>query len=254
MMSDYEPRSEGTLTTTQRRLVYWDIDGTLVSTSNGLAGGLFAEAVSIVLKREVSPVIGDGVGRTDLDIMAETFLGAGVEASEEQLSLALEQLDEISGRLDYASERTLLPGVIEAVEALSREGWTNALVTGNTRRRGFLKVAAFGLSHLFDWERSGFGGSTRVRAEVVASAVTHSYPEGFEITPLIIGDTPADIAAAHENDLLCVAVATGDFDADALAHADLLISDLVSGLPALLDFLLLGTLNRRAELSNDVEH
>lgn len=222
---------------TQPRLVYWDIDGTLISTSGGLAGGLFADAVSHVLGRDVQPVVGDGVGRTDLDIVAETFRGAGVLANAEELTLALKQLDDISGELDYSADRMLLPGVDAALESASRLGWVNALLTGNTRRRGFLKVAAFGLEDRFDWDRSAFGGSTPVRAEVVANAIAHSFPDGFTIAPVVVGDTPADIAAAHQNDLRCVAVSTGDFGPEALADADLLVVDLASGLAEVTHFL-----------------
>lgn len=222
---------------TELKIAYWDIDGTIVSTSNGLAGGLFASAVSQVLGNEASAVIGDGVGRTDLDILAETFRGAGVEPSEEELTAGLHHLDEISSELDYAAERVLLPGVVEALEVLAFDGWTNALITGNTRRRGYFKVAAFGLEDLFDWEASSFGDATFVRSEVVGQAVAHSFPEGFNVTPVVIGDTPADISAAHENGLLCVAVATGDFESDALTDAELVIDDLISGQPALVEFM-----------------
>ena len=56
---------------------------------------------------------------------------------------------------------------------------------------------------------------------------------------VIVGDTPLDIQAGRAAGLLVVAVATGKFSVMDLEpfEPDLLIPDLVSGLPALLEFL-----------------
>jgi phosphoglycolate phosphatase-like HAD superfamily hydrolase len=48
---------------------------------------------------------------------------------------------------------------------------------------------------------------------------------------VVIGDTPNDIACAKADELRCIAVATGPFDADELSRADVVVPNARALLP-----------------------
>lgn len=195
------------------KTLLWDIDGTIISTAKGKASGLFPEAVAKVLHTNVDPVVSDGEGRPDLEVLVLTFEQAGVTPTSAQLSAAVEALNDISPQSLYEQERQLLDGATDALRLLADRGITQAVITGNTRAKALAKLNAFGLAGYFDFSRSAFGDEARTRAETVGIAVTRNPGCGL----VCIGDTPNDIHAAQANGLPVVAVATGDFEADELA-------------------------------------
>lgn len=190
----------------------WDIDGTLISTAKGKAKDLFSRAVSAVLDREVEPVVSDGEGRPDLEVLNLTFQHAGVEPTDEQLRAAVDALNSLSPQSLYEHERHLLEGANDALQECADQGLTQAIITGNTRQKALNKLGAFGLAKYFDTERSAFGDETHTRAEAVGLAIDRNPGS----TIICIGDTPNDIQAAQANDVAVIAVATGDFAADEL--------------------------------------
>ena len=191
----------------------WDIDGTIISTAKGKASGLFPQAVATVLHTTVEPVVSDGEGRPDLEVLALTFEQAGVTPTSSQLAAAVEALNEISPQSLYEQERQLLEGAEETLMIFADRGITQAVITGNTRAKGLAKLKAFGLAEYFDFSRSAFGDEARTRAETVRIAVARNPGNGL----VCIGDTPNDIHAAKANKIPVIAVATGDFTAEELA-------------------------------------
>ena len=72
----------------KRKLILFDIDGTLILTG-GIAAGLMVEAVSAVLKRPIQWTILDFVGNTDRSII-QTLLrrNGAIEPSLEEMAEA----------------------------------------------------------------------------------------------------------------------------------------------------------------------
>ena len=82
---------------------------------------------------------------------------------------------------------------------------------------GWIKIEAAGLREWFRF--GGFSDQFPVRAEMVGHAARKARAlAGDAATVCVVGDTPRDIEAAQANNLPVIAVATGNFDFDAL-HA-----------------------------------
>ena len=197
-------------------LVLWDIDGTLVHTASH---GRFAfeEAFRTVVGREPAPV--EYAGRTDHQI-ALTML----DGDRDHLPRVLEELAvALEGRKDAVREEGhAQPGVAEVLEALhGRDDVVQSLLTGNIESNAALKVSAFGLERWLDFEVGAYGSDPHERrSDLVAVARARATEKYGEPTgAVLIGDTPLDVAAAHEAGARAVAVMTGPVGREALLQA-----------------------------------
>lgn len=220
-----------------RRLVLFDIDGTLLT-----AGGAGARALRDALLEifgETGPIGAYSMaGRTDPQIVRELMTATGRTVQEiepryqEVWDVYLRNLrDEVARTRIQA-----LPGVPALLDRVEAEGNSTllALLTGNVEQGARMKVDAAGLG--FDRFRLGAYGSDHwERRELPAVAVRRARDlagleyQGKEI--VIIGDTPFDIACGEHLGVRTIAVATGGHPADELAACgpDYLFEDLTDG-------------------------
>lgn len=208
------------------KLVLWDIDGTLVTTA-GHGRYAFLEAFEMVFGR----VLEDDVpvpmaGRTDHAIALDVMERGGVEDPERHLAGMFEALHEsLSARAGaIAAEGSAQPGAPEALRAIDdREGVVQSLLTGNIEANARIKLGAFGLDSLVDFEIGGYGADHTVRSELVPVALGRARAKhGVEIPPedvTLVGDTPLDVEAAHAAGARVVAVATGPYRVEELEQA-----------------------------------
>ena len=138
--------------------------------------------------------------------------------------------------------RGLLPGVRPLLDALAgRDDVRLALLTGNFRASAEIKLAAFDVWKYFTW--GAFADDAIERDDLIAVAhARHETEHGHVIEPdavVIIGDTPHDIRCARAGGAKAVAVATGNYDLEALRghQPDALFADLTDT-DAVLDALL----------------
>lgn len=215
------------------RLVLWDIDGTLVDTS-GHGRDAFEDALRQVLGRP--PTLGDIAmsGRTDHSIALELLDINGEPASDERLP---EIFTALNGALDarrdgMARDGRVMPGVPDVIAALAaRDDVAQSLLTGNIEPNAHVKLAALGLDGLLDMEIGGYGSDSGIRPELVDIARAKAARlRGIDVPAadtVLIGDTPLDVHAAHENGARAVAVATGKFTVQELLDtgADAVLPD-----------------------------
>ncbi|WP_371604956.1 haloacid dehalogenase-like hydrolase (plasmid) [Streptomyces sp. NBC_01220] len=129
-----------------------------------------------------------------------------------------------------------LPGAAAALAAVAgMDGVTQSVVTGNIRPVAEIKLAVFGLDTHIQFDCGSYGEDHDDRAELVRTAITRTAQAwGAPVSPadvLLIGDTPADIAAGQETDVQVLAVATGrtnltDLQNAAPTHAIASLQDL----------------------------
>jgi phosphoglycolate phosphatase-like HAD superfamily hydrolase len=109
----------------------------------------------------------------------------------------------------------LMPGVKEALSHLSERGALLGVATGNLELIGWIKIEAAGLREWFRF--GGFSDHFPLRSEMVGHAASKARAlAGDAATVCVVGDTPRDIEAARANNLSVIALATGNFDFDAL--------------------------------------
>jgi phosphoglycolate phosphatase-like HAD superfamily hydrolase len=220
-----------------RRLVLWDIDGTLVL-YGGIGRSAFADAFMAVegrIAHDLDRLMISTAGRTDPDIAIEFLERHGIPDVETRLDAFHAALvDALASKTAELREHgRVLPGVEPALAALARlPGVAQSLLTGNLEANAVLKLAVFGLDRYVDFTIGAYGSDHRDRGQLVGVALGKARERlGEEINPaavVVIGDTPLDVAAARAGGARAVAVATGHFDVPALeaTHPDAVLADL----------------------------
>jgi phosphoglycolate phosphatase-like HAD superfamily hydrolase len=214
-----------------RRLILFDIDGTLVR--GGPAKTAFLGAMAETYGTTGDPESVSFGGKTDPQIAREILGGAGLDRAAIDAGLPTlweRYLDRLEPALE-THPMTVLPGVPELLEGLSMlDGVALGLVTGNIVGGAKLKLESAGLWDRFDV--GSFGSDHEERDELPIIALGRAEERwGRSIEPaeaLIVGDTPRDIACGRACAIRTVAVATGTYSAAALvaAGADHVLRDL----------------------------
>jgi len=218
-----------------KRLLLWDIDGTLIL-GGGVGSSALYEAVATAVGRPISGVVAMH-GKTDQQIFTEMLLGAGVtdEDFPDMLTVAMLEAERIMARseADLRQRGELTSGVTTALGRLALiPDVRQTLVTGNLAGNAAVKLAAFDLTDYFDLEIGAYGTDHADRNELVPIALErvarlrgeHYQPEDV----WVIGDTPNDLACARAAGVRCLLVATGQIpltDLRAL-DAEVVLADL----------------------------
>jgi phosphoglycolate phosphatase len=219
-----------------RRLILWDVDGTLMS-AGPAAGEAFADAVASVVGREPGFHGVHMSGKTDPQIAMEILAALAVadEEARRHLPRVLEAVErELVAAIDAVrKDGRVLPGVPQLLERFAaRPGVIQTVLTGNTEANGRLKVEAFGLDGHLDLEVGAFGSDSADRRDLVPIALRKlEQARGFRVharDAWVIGDTPLDLVCARAGGARCLLVATGrvPFDELAAAGADAALPDL----------------------------
>ncbi len=219
-----------------RRLVLWDVDGTLVSNDES-DERLFVAATESVLGPLPDIVHPYRHGKTDRQQVLEYLeANGGTLAQAEEGSASLIALSE--AHFAEPGERVVLPGVERTVAALAAAGHVNAMLTGNSEARARLKLHSAGLSpDPFDWYASCFGGDAVTRVELTRASA--SYAAQYGLVPVVVGDTVADSRAAEAAGIDFIGVATGVYTVAELSSTTniLVVDDLAVGHSSLLGLL-----------------
>lgn len=203
-----------------KRLILWDIDGTLLSTGNGAVPSVGRYA----LEQGAAVAAGlDGVpevkmsGKTDQRILREIMQAAGLddpridELLPRAMAVAIEVLADDRDRI--TSEGVVHPGVGTLIDRLAQTpGVRQSLVTGNLSSNARVKVAAMGLDTHIDFEAGAYGDDHHDRNELVPMALERVKElRGETYAPdevWVIGDTEHDLACARVAGVRCLLVGT----------------------------------------------
>lgn len=210
-----------------RRLLLWDVDGTIVS-FHGASRPVFEQVLSEVAGVAVGDHLAAFDGRTDPLIADETLAAAGVPDDLRPMMVrkAMRMLgpELANRRQQLRAVGTVLPGVREVLTALVDLAVVNTVLTGNLAVNAVLKLDLMGLTDYFDLEVGAYGSDTIEREDLVEVAIDRVEKRRnyvFEDDEMwIIGDTPRDLIVARENRVRCLLVATGTYDFDHLQSLD----------------------------------
>jgi phosphoglycolate phosphatase len=216
----------------EKRLILWDIDGTLINTGSAGQHAL----VRATHERFGSNADLTGVeiaGRTDIAIAHQVLKKYRQPVTPENINSFLdcyvarlpEELPKGKGRV--------LPGIGELLETLARQqDKTLGLLTGNLERGARLKLGHFDLWRFFPFgafaddhhDRNQLGPCALTRA--AAHAGCDFLPERVDV----IGDTGHDVACGKAFGARTIAVATGSWPREQLAEhePDFLFDDLAN--------------------------
>ena len=218
------------MTDMQKRLLLFDIDGTLIH-----SGGAGVRALKSAFKERFG--VADDLhgieiaGMTDSGIVVSILKKNDIPATNENIGAFLDSYVHFLSLELPRRKGKLLPGVLDLLEKLkSRPHLVLGLLTGNVSRGARLKLEHYGVWHFFEFgafaddhhDRNRLGSFARARAKE---------KHGREFSPSqidVIGDTPRDIACGKAIGARTIAVATGTWSREELAkyQPDFLIDDL----------------------------
>jgi phosphoglycolate phosphatase-like HAD superfamily hydrolase len=219
-----------------RRLVLFDIDGTLVLTGRAGVRALERALFDRHGRRDLLANI-PFAGRTDRAIISDAMAAVPAEVTAALMASIRDGYcgylaDEVTQ--DSPHRKCVLPGVEAALDALAPLEAAGevavGLLTGNFARGAEIKLGYFGL-----WQRfrfGAFGDHHTDRRDLVPLAIAAAEAAGAGLftadQAVIVGDTPADVDCAHAHGAKAIAVATGTFDVTQLeaTGADVVIPDL----------------------------
>jgi phosphoglycolate phosphatase-like HAD superfamily hydrolase len=228
-----------------RRLLLWDVDGTLVRAGD-LGAAVFDVALEEVLG--VRPAARPRMsGKTDPQIVREYLQQLGVEETPD---LVEEVLRSVEGHLAVAAAEGELiaggsacPGTSEVLARLAGDPRVaSTLLTGNIAPNALVKVAAFGLDRWLDLAIGAYGSDGEDRNLLVPVALRRLADlRGVRLAPAdawVVGDTPRDLECARVAGARCLLVATGRYSVGELAElgTDAVLDDL-SNPPAVVKLL-----------------
>jgi phosphoglycolate phosphatase-like HAD superfamily hydrolase len=213
-----------------RRLLLFDIDGTLV------AGGPAKQAFEVALVDAFGTTgeirVHDFSGKTDPQIARELLTGAGLTDAEVDAgfpALWRRYQEELEARLP-SRPMEVLAGVESLLDALEDSPEVDlGLVTGNIRGGARLKLGSAGLEHRF--AVGSYGSDHELRNHLPAIAIERArqhFGAPFPVEEVVVvGDTPRDVECGRHVGARTVAVATGNFGVEALegTEADHVFAD-----------------------------
>jgi len=204
--------------TSAPRVLFWDIDGTLLTT--GKAGvPAWEAAVLEVTGREFQLSSIRVPGLTDYQIAVRTFEMLGLEPDETAIRRMVRRYEELLPASLPLRKGTVLPNVREILEHLSsRPDVRSYLLTGNTRGGGRAKLTHYGLVDFFP--DGAFAEDAGARSTIAARALALARNAGpvADDAVFVIGDTPHDIHCADAIGARTIAVGTGGYTVEELTE------------------------------------
>jgi phosphoglycolate phosphatase-like HAD superfamily hydrolase len=198
-------------------VVFWDIDGTLLTT--GKAGvPAWEAAVREATGKDFQLSSIRVPGLTDYQIAKQTFELLGVPASDAVLKRMVERYEALLPSTLPLKQGKVLANVRETLEVLrARADVRSYLLTGNTRAGARAKLTHYDLFQYFP--DGAFAEDQGSRSSIAARALELARREGPVAVDriFVVGDTPHDIECAGAIDARTIAVATGGYTVEELS-------------------------------------
>lgn len=203
------------------RVVFWDIDGTLLTTRRA---GVFAleEAAREVCGRSPDFASLQTAGLTDHEVAVLAIGAAGIEADAEIAGSFLRSYERhLPDRLGLR-QGGALPGVVPILDDLrDRPEVLSVLLTGNTRAGAAAKLEHYELADYFDDGVFCMDGESREQIARRARTLAGERASGVEPDSMfVIGDTPHDVRCGKQIGARTVAVASGTYNVGELEAAE----------------------------------
>ena len=205
---------------TERKLILWDIDGTLIHSGAAGEQALVRAAETVLgIRLDLNEI--DWAGRTDRRI-AEMILEHFDRPADPEVVAAL--IDVYLNRLPeevQARRGVVLPGINAVLERIEADpALFQGLLTGNMERGARAKLAHYDLWRYFPF--GGFADDGVDRNELGPHALRKASEycgRSFDADEVyVVGDTPHDIACGRVIGASTIAVATGKYSETALSE------------------------------------
>ncbi len=216
-----------------KRIVFFDIDGTLTRSQNGYLPFNAAILKTFGFNGDIRCVIPDG--NTDPRIVEDIFAHAGIKPAidDNQWAKFSAHLRECysAALKDGTTVVRALPGALALLRGLAaRDDFICSAVTGNLESMATVKLQAAGLSPYLCRGAYGSDSARRSDLPLIAKQRCESLHRASIALDqcIIVGDTPRDLEAARHNGMKCILVGTGRYPLEELllSEPDFCLPDL----------------------------
>lgn len=228
----------------RRRLILWDIDGTLVRCGDPAPAAFDLALQTVVGYRPPRRIA--MAGKTDPQIVAEYLQLLHLELNQADLDRVFAELQAAVAEAEPEIRRSgiVMPGIVDILSRIDADpDMTQTVLTGNIAPNAVVKLRALDLLHWFDMSTGAFGSDHADRCQLVPIAVGRVVARwGRQFDPgeiWVVGDAPNDLAAARAAGVRCLLVGTGRTPLPELAalapdavRSDLLDTDAVAAILA----------------------
>jgi phosphoglycolate phosphatase len=231
-----------------KKLVLFDIDGTLLSVSK-INRSILADALREVYGTEGTAGTHNFAGKMDSVIIHEVLQSAGLSEATiaGKFELAKATYIEMFQAQAKPSDVTLMEGVRELLEKLSvRPEMMLGLLTGNFEGSGRHKLRLPDIDHYFPFGAFADDGTSRNALPPIAveKAYRITGKRFSEHDVVIIGDTEHDIVCARVLNAKSIAVATGTYSTEELKkHNPVVLLENLSQTDLVISEILRSTIN-----------
>jgi phosphoglycolate phosphatase len=216
-----------------KRLVFFDIDGTLTRSQNGYIPFNAAILKTFGFAGDIRSVVPDG--NTDPRIVEDIFAQASVTAAIDEgkwaeFSVNLRECYSAAVK-EGATVIRALPGALVLLRQLAVfDEFISSVVTGNLESMATVKLEAAGLSSYLCRGAYGSDSARRSDLPLIAKERCESVNGGSIALDrcIVVGDTTRDLEAARQNRMKCILVGTGRYPVEELrlSEPDLCLADL----------------------------
>ncbi|MEM1171145.1 MAG: HAD hydrolase-like protein [Cyanobacteria bacterium P01_H01_bin.35] len=201
-------------------ILFWDIDGTLLTTGRA---GIFAleDAARDITGKKIDLSQLNTAGATDCLLAAQILELGGITPDDEKIEQLLQIYGEYLPQNLTRKQGKILEGVKEILSHLHphRNDVISLLLTGNTSVGAKAKLTHYGLDSYFNFTQGGFSDRLADRKAIARQALTSAQELIGEINlekVYVIGDTPHDINCCDAIGARSIAVATGSYELEEL--------------------------------------
>lgn len=186
----------------QKQLIIFDLDGTLMDTSQGVRKGLAHTIAAMGLPplppEEMPAFIGPPIHQP-----LQAYYGLTDEQAKQALDIFREAY-----RLQYLLEAEIYPGIVPLLDRLRSQGRHTAVATN--KRDDYTKqlLAHFDLTRRFDFIMGSDFAGKRTKADSIEACVAH-FPAVAKTEAVMVGDTVHDAVGAVKSGVDFVAVGYG---------------------------------------------
>ncbi|MFC2143427.1 HAD family hydrolase [Candidatus Aenigmatarchaeota archaeon] len=209
------------------KLILFDIDSTLITAAKAWDTA-FDNSLEEVYGIKTTCDIINHAGMTEKEILLAVLKKEGFV--EKEILCKMKEFEKVMtktfDKLFVNEEITILGGVEKLLDELKKKDILLGLVTGNTKPISKTKLERTGIYHYF--KVGGFAEDAIKRSDLVKIAIRRAEELGFKHNKnvFLIGDSPWDVKAGREVNVVTIAVTTGSYTKEDVKEADHIVENL----------------------------
>ena len=193
-----------------RKIVLWDLDGTLVKQKNSdskfSSHNIFLSTLGFEIKTK--PIQLSGL--TDYEVLVNTLIMNNISLKKINLDKLLQQFDSFYFKNFSHIIESLVPIIdIDDLNTL-RKSFEFGILTGNTKMRCMLKLGRVGFKHEINSKFIYYCDGNKSRINLVQTAYQEICLK-LERLIIVIGDTPNDVQSANSLGVPAISIASGKY-------------------------------------------